>query len=104
MSLNHKVLDRKYLILTEIQVHNNSPYMFGNGLQRRGKSWTVLLGRRDGNVSISINGTDAALPSAFDTLDVIISKFKRVGLNEKDVVSLSGTFNMCSQVSTKIAS
>uniref|UniRef100_A0A7N2KLI7 peroxidase n=1 Tax=Quercus lobata TaxID=97700 RepID=A0A7N2KLI7_QUELO len=57
----------------------------------RGKSWTVLLGRRDGNVSISINGTDAALPSAFDTLDVIISKFKRVGLDEKDVVSLSGS-------------
>ena len=78
--------------------------MFGNGLQSRGKSWTVLLGRRDGNVSISINGTDAALPSAFDTLDVIISKFKRVGLDEKDVVSLSGTFNMYSQVTTKIAS
>ncbi|XP_030955663.1 peroxidase 59-like [Quercus lobata] len=57
----------------------------------RGKSWTVLLGRRDGNVSISINGTDAALPSAFDTLDAIISKFKRVGLDEKDVVSLSGS-------------
>jgi len=57
----------------------------------RGPSWTVLLGRRDGFVSISLNGTDAALPSAFDTLDKIISKFKRVGLDEKDVVSLSGS-------------
>ncbi|XP_075636050.1 peroxidase N-like [Castanea sativa] len=57
----------------------------------RGPSWTVLLGRRDGFVSISLNGTDAALPSAFDTLDAIIYKFKRVGLDEKDVVSLSGS-------------
>nr|XP_023880350.1 peroxidase 59-like isoform X2 [Quercus suber] len=57
----------------------------------RGPSWTVLLGRRDGFVSISLDGTDAALPSAFDTLDAIISKFKRVGLDEKDVVSLSGS-------------
>ena len=98
MLLNHKVLDKEYLILTEIQVHTNSPYMFGNGLQTEGPSWIVLLGRSDGIVSINISGTDAALPSAFDTLDAIISKFKRVGLDEKDVVSLSGTFNMCSQV------
>ena len=78
MLLNHKVLDKEYLILTEIQVHTNSPYMFGNGLQTEGPSWIVLLGRSDGIVSINISGTDAALPFAFDTLDAIISKFKRV--------------------------
>ena len=38
MLLNHKVLDKEYLILTEIQVHTNSPYMFGNGLQTGGPS------------------------------------------------------------------
>ncbi|KAJ1439875.1 Secretory peroxidase [Sesbania bispinosa] len=50
----------------------------------------LLLGRRDGLVS---NGTLAnlALPSPFDTLDTIISKFNNVGLNLKDVVTLSGS-------------
>jgi peroxidase len=32
-----------------------------------------------------------AIPSPFDTLDTIISKFDNVGLNVKDVVTLSGT-------------
>ncbi|CAL8998464.1 unnamed protein product [Prunus brigantina] len=53
-----------------------------------GTSWKVLLGRRDGLVA---NQTGAnRLPSPFDTLDVIISKFATVGLDVKDVVSLSG--------------
>ncbi|KAI0516272.1 hypothetical protein KFK09_008944 [Dendrobium nobile] len=54
-----------------------------------GRPWTVLLGRRDGLVS---NQTGAAngLPSPFDSLDVIISKFAAVGLSTTDVVTLSG--------------
>ncbi|OIW18728.1 hypothetical protein TanjilG_13480 [Lupinus angustifolius] len=54
-----------------------------------GPSWTVLLGRRDGSIS---NGTLAniVLPSPFDPLDTIISKFTNAGLNLTDVVSLSG--------------
>lgn len=35
-------------------------------------------------------GANAGLPSPFDTLDAIISKFANVGLNVTDVVSLSG--------------
>ena len=48
-----------------------------------------MLGRRDGTVS---NGTlaNTALPSPFDPLDTIISKFADQGLNLTDVVSLSG--------------
>ncbi|KAK7388218.1 hypothetical protein VNO78_23028 [Psophocarpus tetragonolobus] len=54
-----------------------------------GPFWRVLLGRRDGTVS---NGTLAneLLPSPFDPLDTIISKFTIQGLNLTDVVSLSG--------------
>lgn len=54
-----------------------------------GPSWSVLLGRRDGTVS---NGSLAnqVLPSPFDPLDSIVTKFANVGLNLTDVVSLSG--------------
>ncbi|KAG4990705.1 hypothetical protein JHK87_024162 [Glycine soja] len=54
-----------------------------------GPFWYVQLGRRDGLIS---NGTLAnlAIPSPFDTLDTIISKFNDVGLDLKDVVTLSG--------------
>ncbi|XP_027339658.1 peroxidase N-like [Abrus precatorius] len=55
-----------------------------------GPFWFVQLGRRDGIVS---NGTLAnlAIPSPFDTLNTIISKFNNVGLSLKDVVTLSGS-------------
>nr|POE75893.1 peroxidase 59 [Quercus suber] len=56
-----------------------------------GPAWTVLLGRRDGFVSIDKKATDDALPSAFDTLYNITFKFKKVGLDVTDVVSLSGS-------------
>ncbi|XP_058759248.1 peroxidase N-like [Vicia villosa] len=54
-----------------------------------GPFWYVQLGRRDGLVS---NKTLAnlAIPSPFDTLENITSKFDNVGLNLKDVVTLSG--------------
>ncbi|KAM5582402.1 peroxidase N [Rosa sericea] len=54
-----------------------------------GNSWKVLLGRRDGFVA-NQTGANVGLPSPFDTLDVIISKFANVGLNVTDVVALSG--------------
>ncbi|KAK7411907.1 hypothetical protein VNO78_03351 [Psophocarpus tetragonolobus] len=55
-----------------------------------GPFWYVQLGRRDGLIS---NGTLAnlAIPSPFDTLDTIFSKFNDVGLDLKDVVTLSGS-------------
>lgn len=53
-----------------------------------GPFWYVQLGRRDGLIS---NGTLAniSIPSPFDTLDTIITKFNNVGLDLKDVVTLS---------------
>ncbi|KAL4397538.1 hypothetical protein AHAS_Ahas01G0201900 [Arachis hypogaea] len=55
-----------------------------------GPFWNVLLGRRDGTIS---NGTLASqvLPTPFDPLNTIISKFTNAGLNLTDVVALSGT-------------
>ncbi|PON83913.1 Peroxidase [Trema orientale] len=53
-----------------------------------GRSWRVLLGRRDGLVP-NKTGADA-LPAPFDPLSDIITKFVNVGLNITDVVSLSG--------------
>ncbi|KAM0936271.1 putative peroxidase [Dioscorea sansibarensis] len=54
-----------------------------------GNSWKVLLGRRDALVS-NQSGANSGLPSPFDSISTIITKFKNVGLNETDVVSLSG--------------
>ncbi|TYH66683.1 hypothetical protein ES332_D06G140100v1 [Gossypium tomentosum] len=55
-----------------------------------GPSWLVLLGRRD---STTANRTLAnlAIPAAFETLDILKSKFAAVGLNTStDLVALSG--------------
>lgn len=59
-------------------------------LQSGGPSWRVPLGRRDGLVA-NQTGANSNLPSPFESLDSIISKFEDVGLNITDVVSLSGT-------------
>ncbi|XP_074560852.1 peroxidase A2-like [Curcuma longa] len=53
-----------------------------------GPSWTVLLGRKDGRTT---NVTAASsLPSPFDSVTVLQQKFADVGLNNTDLVSLSG--------------
>ncbi|CAA0401096.1 putative peroxidase [Arabidopsis thaliana] len=54
-----------------------------------GPSWTVLLGRRDG-LTANLSGANSSLPSPFEGLNNITSKFVAVGLNTTDVVSLSG--------------
>ncbi|KAH6810130.1 SIT4 phosphatase-associated family protein [Perilla frutescens var. frutescens] len=58
------------------------------GYESGGPSWKVLLGRRDGLIA---NQTAANnLPSPFESLDSIISKFAALGLNITDAVALSG--------------
>ncbi|KAI8526304.1 hypothetical protein RHMOL_Rhmol13G0298100 [Rhododendron molle] len=54
-----------------------------------GKSWNVLLGRRDGLVANQA-GANTSLPSPFEDLNNITAKFVAVGLNLTDVVVLSG--------------
>lgn len=59
-------------------------------MQSGGRTWNVLLGRRDGLVA---NQTAAnSLPSPFESLDSIVSKFAALGLNITDVVALSGNY------------
>ena len=70
-----------------------------------GPYWRVPLGRRDGLVA-NQTGANSNLPSPFESLDSIISKFESVGLNVTDVVSLSGahTFGQakCSLFSNRL--
>ncbi|KAF8403917.1 hypothetical protein HHK36_012023 [Tetracentron sinense] len=53
-----------------------------------GRSWNVLLGRRDSRTA-NQDGT-SALPSPFETLSEITKKFTDVGLDTTDLVALSG--------------
>ncbi|CAL9161363.1 unnamed protein product [Musa hybrid cultivar] len=53
-----------------------------------GPSWEVQLGRRDGTTA-NISGANN-LPGPVDTLAVLLSKFAAVGLDDTDLVTLSG--------------
>ncbi|KAJ9147874.1 hypothetical protein P3X46_029990 [Hevea brasiliensis] len=54
-----------------------------------GPSWTVNLGRRD-STTASRSLADSDLPAFSDSLDRLISLFGNKGLNERDMVALSG--------------
>ncbi|XWS56182.1 hypothetical protein CRYUN_Cryun09bG0064400 [Craigia yunnanensis] len=54
-----------------------------------GPSWSVLLGRRD-SLTANQAGANSSLPSPFEGLSNITSKFSAVGLNTNDLVALSG--------------
>ncbi|GLJ18279.1 hypothetical protein SUGI_0323260 [Cryptomeria japonica] len=55
-----------------------------------GPNWEVTLGRRD-STSASIQGSNNNIPAPNSTLQTLITKFKRQGLNEVDLVALSGS-------------
>lgn len=57
--------------------------------QIKGPSWSVPLGRRDGNVSISAE-TLTNLPPPFFNITQLISLFAAKGLSVQDLVVLSG--------------
>ncbi|BBN06630.1 peroxidase [Marchantia polymorpha subsp. ruderalis] len=54
-----------------------------------GPTWPVLLGRRDGTVSLASEAL-AALPSPSMNLGQLIQNFAAVGLNASDMIVLSG--------------
>lgn len=58
--------------------------------QSGGPYWEVQLGRRD---SLTASKTDAenSIPQPTFTVTQLVASFNAVGLNEKDVVALSGT-------------
>ncbi|XP_020234097.1 cationic peroxidase 1 [Cajanus cajan] len=54
-----------------------------------GPTWDVPLGRRD-STTASRDAADASIPAAFFNLSQLITNFKNHGLDEKDLVVLSG--------------
>ncbi|XP_022760961.1 cationic peroxidase 1-like [Durio zibethinus] len=54
-----------------------------------GPSWKVRLGRRD-STTASKNLANSVLPSPFMNLPALINNFKNQGLNQRDLVALSG--------------
>lgn len=58
-------------------------------LQSQGPSWSVLLGRRD-SLTANQAAANTSLPSPFETLANVSSKFSAVGLDTTDLVALSG--------------
>ncbi|XP_021829256.1 peroxidase A2-like [Prunus avium] len=52
-------------------------------------SWNALLGRRD-SLTANQAGANTSIPSPFEGLANITSKFSAVGLNTNDLVALSG--------------
>ncbi|KAK2635677.1 hypothetical protein Ddye_030469 [Dipteronia dyeriana] len=57
-----------------------------------GPTWKVRLGRRDSSsATLTIPEVESNLPSFRDSLDSLISLFKRKGLSARDMVALSGS-------------
>ena len=57
-------------------------------LQTKGINWKVPTGRFDGRVSLASETSN--LPGFRDSVDVQKSKFKTLGLNTQDLVTLVG--------------
>jgi hypothetical protein len=58
-------------------------------MQSGGPKWGVLLGRLDGKTA-NFSGA-SNLPAPSENLTVLQGKFQDVGLNDVDLVALSGT-------------
>ena len=58
-------------------------------VQLGGPTWAVQLGRRD-STTASRNQANNDIPSPFMDLSALINNFRKQGLNEKDLVALSG--------------
>lgn len=73
--------------------------------QLGGPTWKVQLGRRDSTTASRI-AAETDLPSPFADLPVLINGFKKQGLDEKDLVVLSGAhtlgFSQCGAFKKRI--
>lgn len=63
--------------------------MKNKNMQLGGPTWKVLLGRRD-STTASRAKANADIPSPFMDLPALIKNFKNQGLDERDLVALSG--------------
>lgn len=62
-------------------------------MQLGGPSWEVRLGRRDSKTA-SLSASNQDIPAPFFSLPQLIDSFKKKGLNEKDLVVLSGAHSI----------
>lgn len=62
-------------------------------LQTGGPYWELPLGRRDSRAA-SLSGSNTNIPPPNSTIQNLITFFKRQGLNEVDLVALSGKRNI----------
>jgi len=58
-------------------------------VQLGGRTWTVLLGRRD-STTASLSTANTNLPSPASTLSALMTSFQAQNLSTKDLVALSG--------------
>lgn len=58
--------------------------------QSGGPNWDLPLGRRDSRTA-SLSGSNSNIPAPNSTLSTLLTFFKRQGLDEVDLVALSGT-------------
>lgn len=79
-------------LITYIDIHLNQSinYYFMMLNQAGGPFFEVPTGRLDGLSSASITTTNQGLPRATATISDLISAVKQLGLNETDLVALSG--------------
>ncbi|CAK9178484.1 unnamed protein product [Ilex paraguariensis] len=62
-----------------------------SGDQSGGPNWELPLGRRDSKTA-SLNGANSNIPAPNSTIQNLITLFNRQGLNQVDLVALSGEF------------
>ncbi|KAI4303305.1 hypothetical protein MLD38_038952 [Melastoma candidum] len=60
---------------------------------RGGPRWEVPLGRRD-SFKASFDGANTYIPAPNSSLEILIANFKQQGLDEYDLVALSGSHTM----------
>nr|VDD59793.1 unnamed protein product [Brassica oleracea] len=61
----------------------------GSTILSGGPSWELPLGRRD-STTASLNGANTNIPAPNSTIQNLLTMFQRKGLNQEDLVSLSG--------------
>ncbi|CAN8288684.1 unnamed protein product [Cochlearia groenlandica] len=61
----------------------------GSTILSGGPSWELPLGRRDSRTA-SFNGANTNIPAPNSTIQNLLNMFQRKGLNQEDLVSLSG--------------
>lgn len=60
--------------------------------KRGGPSWEVWLGRKD-SLKASFDGANQYIPTPNSSLETLIANFQQQGLDEGDLVALSGKYS-----------